>query len=80
MFCSTTVKSVLNGHSKIDKPKILMTNGSLMQVNGIAECSPWSILQYFDLHYGIIGLESQFSVFLHRFYCILILKNYNKSK
>ena len=24
-----------------------MTNGSLMQVESIAECSPWSILQYF---------------------------------
>ena len=24
-----------------------MTNGSLMKVNSIAECSPWSILQYF---------------------------------
>ena len=24
-----------------------MTNGSLMQVKSIAECSPWSILQYF---------------------------------
>ena len=24
-----------------------MTNGSLMKVKSIAECSPWSILQYF---------------------------------
>ena len=24
-----------------------MTNGSLMKVERIAECSPWSILQYF---------------------------------
>ena len=24
-----------------------MTNGSLMEVESIAECSPWSILQYF---------------------------------
>ena len=23
-----------------------MTNGSLMQVKSIAECSPWGILQY----------------------------------
>ena len=30
-----------NGHSKIDKTKILMTNGSLMKVESIAECSPW---------------------------------------
>ena len=42
-----TVKSVLSGHSKIDNAKILMTNGSLMKVESIAECSPWSILQYF---------------------------------
>ena len=32
---------------KKDKTKILMTNGSLMQVESIAECSPWSILQHF---------------------------------
>ena len=42
-----TVNPVLSGHSKIDKTKILMTNGSLMKVESIAECSPWSILQYF---------------------------------
>ena len=33
------VKPVLKGHSKIDKTKILMTNGSLMKVESIAECS-----------------------------------------
>ena len=27
--------------------KVLMTNASLMKVKSIAECSPWSILQYF---------------------------------
>ena len=43
---TNTVKPVLNGHSKIDKTKILMTNGSLMKVESIAECSRWSILQY----------------------------------
>ena len=42
-----TVKPVLSGHSKKDKTMILMTNGSLMKVESIAECSPWSILQYF---------------------------------
>ena len=40
-------KTCLSGHSKIDKTKILMTNGSLVTVKSIAECSPWSILQYF---------------------------------
>ena len=42
-----TVKPVLRSNSKIDKTKILMTNGGLMKVKSIAECSPWSILQYF---------------------------------
>ena len=41
------VKPVLSGHLKIDKTKVLMTNGSLMKVKSITECSPWSILQYF---------------------------------
>ena len=35
------------GTQKIDKTKILMTIGSLMKVESIAECSPWIILQYF---------------------------------
>ena len=43
----STVKPVLSGHSKIDKTKVLKTNGSLMKVESIAECSSWSILQYF---------------------------------
>ena len=34
-----TVKPVLNRHSKVDKTKILMTNGSLMQVESVAELS-----------------------------------------
>ena len=42
-----TVKPVLSDHSKTDKTKVLMANGSLMKVESIAECSPWSILQYF---------------------------------
>ena len=42
-----TVKPVLSGLSKIDKTKFLMTNGSLMEVESIAECSHWIILQYF---------------------------------
>ena len=41
------VKPVLSGRSKIDKTKVLKANGSLMKVESIAECSPWSILQYF---------------------------------
>ena len=42
-----TVKPALSDHSKIGKTKILKTNGSLMKVERIAECSPWSILQCF---------------------------------
>ena len=40
-------KTCLKWPPKIDKTKILMTNGNLMKVKNIAECSPWSILQYF---------------------------------
>ena len=43
----TTVKSVLSGHLKIDKTKVIMENDSLMEVESIAECYPWSNLQYF---------------------------------
>ena len=38
------VKPFLCGHSKIDETKILITNGSLMQVKSIAFCNT------FDLH------------------------------
>ena len=34
-----TVQPVLSGLSKIDKTKILMTNGSFMKIESIAECS-----------------------------------------
>ena len=52
-----------------------MTNGSLMKVKSIAECSLGVFCNAFDLHQVIIGVENQFSVFLkvailHRFYCI----------
>ena len=40
-------KTCVKGHSKVDKRKILMINGSLMKVESFAECSLWSILQYF---------------------------------
>ena len=38
VILGVTVKPVLSGHSKIDKIMILMTNGSLMKVENIAEC------------------------------------------
>ena len=52
-----------------------MTNGSLMNVESIAECSLGAFCNTFDLHKAIIGLENQFwSVFewprLDRFYRI----------
>ena len=45
-----TVKPVLNGHSKIDKTKVLKTYGSLMKVAGIAECSLGAFSNTSDLH------------------------------
>ena len=45
-----TVKPVLSGHSKIDKTKALKTNGSLMKVESIAECSLGAFCNIFDLH------------------------------
>ena len=45
VIMDNTVKPVLSGHLKIDKTKVLMENGSLMQVKSIAECS-----LTFDLH------------------------------
>ena len=37
-------------HSKIDKTKILKTNGSLMKVESIAKCSLGAFCNTFDLH------------------------------
>ena len=48
-----TVKPVLSYRSNIDKTKNLMTNGKLMKVESTADCSPWSILQYFWLALSI---------------------------
>ena len=44
------VKPVLSGHSKIDKTKDLKTDGSLMHVESIAECSLGAFWNTFDLH------------------------------
>ena len=46
----STVKPVLSGLSKIDKIKVLKTNGSLMKVESIAECSLGAFCNTFDLH------------------------------
>ena len=45
-----TVKPVLSGQSKIDKTKVLKTNGSLMRAKSIAECSLGAFCNTFDLH------------------------------
>ena len=45
-----TVKPVLSGHPKIDKTKVLETNGILMKVESIAECSLGAFCSTFDLH------------------------------
>ena len=45
-----TVEPVLDGHSKIDKTNVLKTDGSLMKVESIAECSKRAFCNTFDLH------------------------------
>ena len=76
MYCKTPVKGPLKNRQNKDF-KFLMTNGSLMKVESIAECSPWSILQYFwPALSDNWSWKPIFSVFLivailHRFYCIL---------
>ena len=49
-FGGTTVKPVLSGHRQIDETKVLKTNGSLMMVESIAECSLGTFCNTFDLH------------------------------
>ena len=44
-----TVKPVFSGLSKIDKTKVLKTNGSLMKVERISECSKRAFCHSFDL-------------------------------
>ena len=63
MYKESTVKPVLSSHSKIDKTEVLKTNGSLMKVKSIAECSLGAFCNIFDRHQAIIGLENHFLVF-----------------
>ena len=44
-----TIKPVLSSQSKIDKTKVLKTDGSLMQVESFAECSLGAFCNTFDL-------------------------------
>ena len=48
--CTKDSKTCLKRHSKIDKTKVLQTNGSFMKVKSIAECSLRSFCNTFDLH------------------------------
>ena len=59
----STIIPVLNGHSTVDKTKVFKTNGSLMKIESIAECSFGAFCITSDLHQAIIGLENQFLVF-----------------
>ena len=45
-----TVKPVLSDHSTLDKTRVLKTNGSLMKVESIAECSLGAFCNTFYLH------------------------------
>ena len=51
--CTCTEKPVVSGHSKIDKTKVLMTNGSLMKAESIEEslnATLGAFCNTFDLH------------------------------
>ena len=48
MHFTNTLKPVLSGYSKIDKTKILMTNGRLIKVKNIAEFG--AFCNTFDLY------------------------------
>ena len=49
--CTKYSKTCVKRPLKKDKTKILMTNGSLMKVESIAECSIVAFCNAFDLHY-----------------------------
>ena len=49
-FLAGTVNPVLSSPSKIDKTKVLKSDGSSMKVESIAECSLGAFCNTFDLH------------------------------
>ena len=63
VFGANTVKPVFSRHPKIDKTQILMRNGSLMKIESITKCSPWSILQYFWPALSNLVLKNIFGLF-----------------
>ena len=50
LYLSHAVKPVKNSHSKIDKTKILLTNGSLMKVKVLQNAPFVAFCNTFDLH------------------------------
>ena len=68
-------KTCLKRPLKNRQTKVLKTNSSLMKFESIAECSPWSILQYF---WPALSDNQSWKLFfdllrvavLDRFYCI----------
>ena len=65
LFHLSSSLRVLSGHSKRTPKMVFNTEYCLMEVKRIAECSPWSILQYFrpPLSY-CFPLRPWFSIFL----------------
>ena len=57
---STYSKTCLKWPLKIDKTNVLKIDGSLIQVESIAECSPGAFCNTFDLHLAIIGFRTKF--------------------
>ena len=56
---------MLNSHSQKDQKLFFKTNYRLMQVKSIAECSKWSILQYFWPSFSFhLSLRSLFCLLL----------------
>ena len=55
-----TVKPVLSSLSKIEKTKVLKTNGSLMKVQSISECLGAFCNTLTCIIKALIGLENQF--------------------
>ena len=66
----SNIKPVLSSHSKLDKTKVLMTNGSLMKVKSIPECSPSAILLtcieqiVLEYHFGLFENDHFWQVLL----------------
>ena len=62
MIESNKVKPVLSSHSKVDKTKVLKTNGSLIKVEKKLQNAPLgAFYNTFDLYFSaIIGIENQF--------------------